>query len=284
MSQQTDSQPQRSRPSNRLWIRDINESETIPDTNEISTRYGTLYRVHILGTIVEMDLMTKKEDEKNAFDTPESDENPESNPNIKLKIDDGTGQITVTLWNTAPDSVPHVKKGAYVHIIGPVRSYDDMKSKTAVKTILVEVIQAESNPNAEMYHNLKVIEKRVKIPKQQIKKMPKGKEIKDHPEDYNQVQNEDLSDLDDNETELETVNQLAKEEIVPFNKLKEKQLSEVDTSIINFIKKTDDGNGVAIKTISSAIGKSEKETLQILERLSQKNYVYSSNPGFWSVN
>ncbi len=284
MLQQNDSQPQRSRPSNRLWIRDINESEIIPDTNEISTRYGTLYRVHILGTIVEWDLMTRKEDEKNAFDSLESEEEDSSTPNIKLTIDDGTGQISVTLWNTSPDSIPHIKKGSYVHIIGPVRSYDDAKSKRSVKTMLVEVIQAELNPNAEMYHDLKIIEKRIKNPRKEIIKSSKGKEIKNKEGEPVESSDDDLSDLENVDSELETVNQLAKEEIVPFNRLKEKQLSEIDNTIINFIKKTDDGNGVATKVIANSVGKSEKEVLQILERLSQKNYVYSSNPGFWSLN
>ena len=287
MFQKSDSKVQRSRSSNRIWIRDILESEINPDTNEISTRYGVLYRTHIVGTILDMKIMKKKEKEENSDsdDDVENVENWDGPPNIKMFIDDGTGVVEVVLWNTNPESIPSIKKGAYVHIVGPVRLYEDKKkNRMMTKTILVEVIEEETNPNYEIYHDLKVIEKRVKIPRHEIKKIERGMKIKEDDPANGTTSKEDLIEYNNSADELNAIDQMAREEVVPFARMREKKLSVLENKIIELIKSNDDGNGVATKIIAQNLGKSEKEILQNLEKLSQKNFVYSSNPGFWSLN
>ena len=93
--------PMRSRPSNRIWIRDILESNLIKDTNEIETRYGLIYRTHIMGTIVDLEFFSKKDGEDGIFDVDHED-GQEKTQNMNAVIDDGTGRIKVMAWSVSP--------------------------------------------------------------------------------------------------------------------------------------------------------------------------------------
>ena len=143
----------------------------------------------------------------------------EKTQNMNAVIDDGTGRIKVMAWSVSPAWQSAFKRGQFVQIIGPIREYDDFITKTRTKTILIEIIREETNPNCELYHDLKMIQNRLKKPQVEVQKQSKGVSINtSHSEEGTEF--EETLDFEEDEDSLETINQMAESEaqdqIVPF--------------------------------------------------------------------
>jgi RPA family protein len=144
-------------PMKRLFVEDILAGEWQETEKAALTRYGSIKRCRIVGTVVnQRDVI--KEDTEGSFIT----ERPGSNRRLVYQIDDGTGNIWATQWGVAIEDPHDIKTGMMVDCVGTIRFYRKYPG------ITVEYIRKINDPNIELYHMAEVIKKRLFEPTFQV--------------------------------------------------------------------------------------------------------------------
>lgn len=255
-------------PSIRCHITDLINSEYSEEEKAIYTIFGKIRRVRIVGNLIikkisqtedpnPEDSMIKTQDDKNM--------------RINFLINDGTGNLWFTVWDSNADNYQDYKPGDLVQIVGTVRYYN---GKTSIN---VEFINKYDNPNYEVLHELEMI-KYIKISgkKSQIESSNIDNDLKMEEEDIdNFISSEQTSE----NFEFEDFDELDEfsSDSLSFNEI------ELEEMVIDFIKKNDHGDGVSVDKIRSGLNKSKDVIEEILKRLTMNTKIYSLSTGIYKL-
>ncbi|MHA1584669.1 MAG: OB-fold nucleic acid binding domain-containing protein [Promethearchaeota archaeon] len=282
-------------PACRVFIEDLQEGVWNEDEKIFSTRYGTLKRVRICGTI-----LRKNAEEKEPSEESIISEQSNSDTRISFLIDDGTGRLWATLWGASPEDYDLLEKGSLVDLVGFAREYREKPS------ISLEFIRPLENPNYEVYHSLDILRKRKLEPSFTI---DKSKEKIFDGFDFDATSGSgsgtDVESSQDNfydpakppvpsQEQLEKVRESSKKvsnksqsanftsnsrpghSNSAFNQL------DIEDKILTFLQDKDEGDGVSVKDLLSNLGVSKEDLKQILDQMVQDVKIYRPQAGHYS--
>ncbi len=246
----------KSRPSQKFWIGEILEGSFNPETKEVSTRYGMVYRLRVMATVLEKSLNQTEQDSLFSIDAEE-----EESFMLYLLLDDGTGVIKANAWGVKEGDFDHIEIGDVVDIIGRMREYREKPY------ILLEVIHKIEDPNFESLRNLEIVKRRLSTQEEQIQTFEAGISMdNEEMEAFSQDTDFDLA-----------------QEIQNFDENTTEGLDELEGTIVEFIRQSGAQNGVKDEVIAEKFGVNVEDLNEMLNRLSQDLLVYRSGHGVWSA-
>ena len=256
----------------RVLVEDLVPSRWNEEEKIIESRYGTIKRVRLCGTVVNR-RETQQEPSSDSFLENEN----AANSRVSFLIDDGTGHLWATVWAATVEDFQHIKTGDVVDVIGIGRKYKNQPQ------INVEIIHKLTDPNFETYHLIDVLRKRKLEPSFEVKE-PTIQNFDDFDldlpqEDFTKSSSSGQEDVFIQEFEADK--SPAQEAAPPSTPTKKASLDTPD-QIVEYITEKDMGDGVPIAEISQAVGVDKADLKGILEQLCQDVKIYKVQPGYYS--
>lgn len=265
-------------PVKRTLIEDLTEGTWLEEEKTMSTRYGKLKRVRLCGTV-----LRRREPQEESSEESFLDDSFNQNTRLSFQIDDGTGRIWATIWGIDVGDYEFVRPGALVDVMGITRIYRNKPSLTA------EFARAVKDPNLEIYHVLRVLQRRKHEPRQPIEQSTSSNfESFDSYDDIDSgsgrdgtrkspqtiASNSTFSESDADDFEDESVEIMRTESSF-------KNLDAMD-QIIDYIKQNDEGDGVSIQNIAESFSLEINQLKGFLDQLSQDVKIYKTSPGHYA--
>jgi RPA family protein len=264
-------------PFKRTLVSDLKEGQWNAEEKNLATRYGSVKRVRICGTILKKrEVVEDGKGENSYLDNP-----TQNNSRISFLLDDGTGQVWTTKFGILVEDYIAIDKGVLVDVCGIVRNYQNNT------TLTLEFIRKIENPNFEIYHLMEVLKMRKFEKKYEI--------IKQNPDlidDFNfDTMTNDLRMDSVKKDSNRNSNENSELEIISneINDNGEKNVDDdsfqkldLNDKIVQYIQSNDEGDGVSIQKIGESLSVKPEKLKKMLEQLSQDVKIYKVQPGFYS--
>lgn len=268
----------------RVFVEDLTEGQWIDEEKMVSTRYGRVKRIRVCGTVINRSEAVQETAEDSFLD-----DSFNQNTRLSFELDDGTGRIWVTLWGIAIEDYQFVQKGTTVDVVGLTRQYRNRISLTG------EYARQLTDPNWEIYHSLKILERRKSKPKQEIETVEtmtfddfsydsipgekpssakNGSTFQDSDEDFDSYFAEggednlieEISDSREDSSNLDAFENL-----------------NILDQIVEYIQANDQGDGVSITKIGETLSVDLNTLKKYLDQLSQDIRIYKTSVGHYSA-
>lgn len=260
-------------PSQRCRICDLEIGFYDEEDKSISTIFGNVRRARIVGHLI----YKKVSSSDNSDSTSMIKSTNENDERISFLIDDGTGEIWITLWNTRSSYYRDYQNGDIIHTVGNVK-------KKADGGILFypDFISKVEDPNYELLHELEMIDYIIQNSKEQVVLDQTEKQVSENTDD---IDNMILLQEDDEAT---ATSDSASDDFDDFDDFEADPLddfdqSELEDAILLTIEKNDRGDGLSTKQIVQKVGITEDLVIDLLKKLSLNTKVYTTSSGNYKI-
>lgn len=261
-------------PSQRCRIADLVKGLYNEDEKTISTVFGPIRRARLVCHLIYKKITSNQSDDSTSM-IKSTDENAER---LSFLIDDGSGKLWITLWNTKSSFYQNIDRGDLIHTVGTVKKKND-----GGVIFYPDFIAKITDPNIELLHELEMI-KFIKN---------NGKSAFNEDVSYQNPMEEDenienMIQLQEKEEIIDKTPTITNEfdefeDLDDFGELDDFDQSELEDAIITTIENNDDGDGVSVGRIVKKLGISEDLVIDLLKKLSLNTKVYTTNSGKYKI-
>ena len=241
----SDAQSYKRYPAIRCWIKHIIESTYNNQEKAFFTIFGKVKRARILGTVMD------KREILNTAGQEEDLDDEDSNSRVEFDLDDTTGQMRATVWNTNPEDYDHIQVGDIVDVVGLLRKWNEYPY------ISPEIIKKVENPNFILLRNAEII-KRIKFG--ELQEIPEAPE-----EDW---------EIDEFEEQIDINELFEGDDSGGEESIKNKIYALIEQHSMN-------GRGVSLEQLKEQVKIPEDQLRKLVQDLVMESKIYQSDENIY---
>ncbi|MFX0011225.1 MAG: OB-fold nucleic acid binding domain-containing protein [Candidatus Hermodarchaeota archaeon] len=251
-------------PAISCWIKHLQEGKFNNQEKLLFTIFGSIKRVKIVATIIEMEEFISK--------TASDDIVENTNVNYRFILDDGTGLVNAVKWtghdrgsnNTNLDGAfKALRKGDLIKLIGRINSWNNRIQ------ISIENAFKLSDPNYTLLHDAQIVKK---LKTTTLYEIPQNDEIYNDDGDSLNIEEEFLFNSVSDDIDIDKL--FSSSKTTKSDNLKEK----VYTIIEEF---SQTANGISLGELKSKVSLTDENLKTLLDDLIMESRIYQPEENFY---